>query len=236
MPSDEAFAGFVRQDGKLTRHGVNQDILNGATGGLALIKRRAVLVAATVHLRDQQFVAFEQCSGFSVPPECFGMSGVASRAAVHGEDVPQSVQLAVFAEEMLTAQKVRGNVPDPHRVRLASTGLLSPRESSRQPRVGRGSRPRSCPCTPSARLISRWVRRRAVITLMRGSHGAPLTGSVACSNKIGSRGRRLNIGEHCPLQTSRPRSGTPKGPRRETPHSYPNSKSLNAREANKATF
>ena len=81
-------------------------------------------VTAMDHLRDQQFVALEQRSGLAEPPERLGMTGVTSRTAVHSEDVPQSVQFAMFAEEMLTAQKVRANVPDPHRVRLTAASSL----------------------------------------------------------------------------------------------------------------
>ena len=102
-PAEGAAAGLARQDGELAGDRVDQDILDAGTRDSSLVERRVVSVAAADHLRDEQLVAVEQRPSLADPPERLGMTGVAADAAVHGEDVPQSVQLAVLAEEVLTA-------------------------------------------------------------------------------------------------------------------------------------
>jgi len=55
-----------------------------------------------------------QVKGFqsALPPECFWMLGEA--LFVLSEDVPESMEFTVFAEEMLPAEFVGRNVPNSH--------------------------------------------------------------------------------------------------------------------------
>lgn len=89
-------------------------------------------VATASDLCHKQLVAVKQRPCFADPPQRLGMAGVPSGTVVHGEDVPQSVQLTVLAEEMLAAKDVRGDVPNSHRVRL-TTGFRCPHRSARNP-------------------------------------------------------------------------------------------------------
>ena len=127
-------AGLVCQHAELTCHRIDEEILDRGSNSQLLAERRAVLVAALGHLLHKKFVAVEQRSRLAYPSKCLRMPGVSACSAVHREDVPQSVQLSVLAKEVLPAQDLGGDVPDPHRARLSRTSSRAFGERSRYAR------------------------------------------------------------------------------------------------------
>ena len=99
----------------LAGNGVDKDILRHCrTFRQAFVERRVVRVSALVHLANESFVAGVEGAQLADPALRFGVGGVAAGAAVYGKNVPQTVEFAVFAEEMLATEVLWVNVPDAH--------------------------------------------------------------------------------------------------------------------------
>jgi hypothetical protein len=71
-----------------------------------------VLVASALHLLDQRLVTSIEGSQLPSPAQRFRVVGIAGLAL--GEDGPDRVELAVLPEQVVAAQHVRRQIPDPH--------------------------------------------------------------------------------------------------------------------------
>src|SRR5581483_1330564 len=105
-------AGVLRtQQRKLPRRRRDED--GGPARGLVVrVERSPVLVAAEPHLRRERGVAPKQARPAPDPPNGFRMTGIALLAV--DQDVEESVQFAVLAEQALAVQIARRDVPHSH--------------------------------------------------------------------------------------------------------------------------
>lgn len=71
-------------------------------------------VSASLHFAHERFVSLIEGTRLAYPALRLGMVRVPALAAVFGENIPQAVELAMLAEEMLAAQVLHVNIPHPH--------------------------------------------------------------------------------------------------------------------------
>lgn len=71
-----------------------------------------MLVAASQHFRDQCGVPLVERGQLAFPAARFRMHAIALQ--ILREDVPETVQLAVFAQQMTAAEQLRRDIPDAH--------------------------------------------------------------------------------------------------------------------------
>lgn len=73
-----------------------------------------MIVSTLLHFLYQYFVPLVERSGLPYPSLSFWVMRISSCAAVFCENIPKTVEFSVFAEQVLTAQILRGYVPDTH--------------------------------------------------------------------------------------------------------------------------
>jgi hypothetical protein len=116
-------ARLLAEESDLLFQRVDEDILEIRTGGERRIERRIVAIAAPLHLEDQQLMPLEKSAELAGPAQGFGMQAVAPFP--EHVDVPEAVQLAVLAKQMLPAEQTGIDVPDSQCA--PSAGGASPR-------------------------------------------------------------------------------------------------------------
>jgi hypothetical protein len=71
-----------------------------------------VLETTAFHFFHKCFMSYEQGFELAFPTPCFGMMPITPFPL--REDRPHGMELAVFTQEMLSAQPGRSDIPDPH--------------------------------------------------------------------------------------------------------------------------
>lgn len=71
-------------------------------------------VSASLHFAHERFVSLIEGTRLAYPALRLGMVRVPALAAVFCENIPQAVELAMFAKEMLSAQMPHMDIPHPH--------------------------------------------------------------------------------------------------------------------------
>jgi hypothetical protein len=99
-----------------------------------------VAIAATGHFRDELFVPHKERFGLADPSQRFRVPGVSTHPAVLGQDVPQTMELAMLAEQMPAAKMSWMEIPNTHFG--TSTKMMVPREA-----ISFKLRPGNCACS-----------------------------------------------------------------------------------------
>ena len=71
-----------------------------------------MLIPSPSHLANQRLVPPIEGSELPFPPQRLGMTGITLPAL--REDGPDGVELAMLAQQMVAAQRLRSEVPYPH--------------------------------------------------------------------------------------------------------------------------
>ena len=102
---DLTIAAGGAQGGDLGGDRVDQIGLERVAGCQRFVERAGMPVATALHLGYERLMPEVEGAEFAPPPECFGMPGVAGPAI--GEHRPDSVQLAMLAQQVRSAEAFR---------------------------------------------------------------------------------------------------------------------------------
>ena len=82
-------------------------------------------VPALLHLPNYRFVALVERGRFPYPAQGLGMLSIPAHPAVLGKDIPETMEFAMLAQQMLPAELARRQIPDTHAASLSGGGYAS---------------------------------------------------------------------------------------------------------------
>jgi hypothetical protein len=126
-------ARLLSKESDLLFQRIDEDVLEIRTGGERGVQRRTMAIAAPLHLEDQFLMPVVESAELAGPAEGLGMQAVAPLA--EHMDVPEAMQLAMFAQQMLPAEQTWIDVPD-SQVSSSSGGVSTRGWNPRHPRTG----------------------------------------------------------------------------------------------------